>query len=409
MPGAKKPPPEHTDVTVQSTPGSGEPALSNAQIEERDSSLDQISGLSGEQTVGLLSQMTPSERAELGRRLTLRPATSLNNEKIGLFFRAWAKFEPNVAFQMALNFQDKSQAWIALMSVFQGVDPKDAKSLVNSLRQTAPDSISAEVATSLFLTGLTKWASADGAGAATWLDKFGGNLAPAIWRAVADTWGTLDPAAALAWISKQSDSAVKETQIDGLITQWMKTDLPAAAAYAREHIDGTIKSESRVAHAANQLAGQDPKAAIAYIESLPEGTAKQFAQTMAAVKWAYNDPVAAAAWVSSLPPAAQGAASASVVAMWLPQDPQAASNWISTLQGDARDSAVSAYSANLALHDPGTALTWAQSIAGDSIRTSTVEALVVQWLERDPRSASAWINNSQLSVEEKQRLLSPRR
>lgn len=310
MPGPKSPPATRAHVTVPSPPVSAEPAISYQQIEQRDLSVDQISGLSGEQTVGLLSRMTPSERIELGQRLTVLPATSLNNEKIGLFFRVWAK---------------------------------------------------------------------------------------------------LDPAAAVAWADKQANSDFKDSQMDGVITAWMKTDLPAAAAYAREHLDGTIKSESRVAHAANLLAGQDPKAAIAYIESLPEGTARQFAQTMAAIKWAYNDPVAAAAWVSSLPPAAQGAASASVVAMWVPQDPQAASNWINTLQGDARDSAISAYSANLAPRDPGTALSWAQSIAGDSIRTSTVEALVVQWLSRDRTSASAWINNSQLSVEEKQRLLSSRR
>jgi hypothetical protein len=83
-------------------------------------------------------------------------------------------------------------------------------------------------------------------------------------------------------------------------------------------------------------------------------------------------------------------------------------DWVATLQGPAHDSAISAYSANLALRDPGAALSWAQSIASDSMRTSTVEALVTQWLERDRIRASAWINNSQLSVEEKQRLLSSR-
>lgn len=397
---------EHVYARVPSPPVSGEPSISNQQIEQRDLSLDQISGLSGEQTVGLLSRMTPSERAELGRRLTLLPATSLNNEKIGLFFRAWAKFDPKAAFQMALNFAHKSQSWTALTSVFNGVDPKDTMTLVESLQHIAPGTVSGEVAQSLLLTALPKWASVDGAGAAAWLDKFGGEVSPAVWKAVAETWGKLDPAAALAWIKKQSDPAIKDQQMDGVITGWVKTDLPAAAAYAREHLDGTIKSESRVAIAANQFAGKDPKAAIAYIESLPEGTAKQFAQAMAAATWAHNDPAAAAAWVSSLPPAAQGEAAGLVVAMWAPQDPQASSNWINTLQGAARDSAVSAYSANLAPRDPSTALSWAQSIASDSIRTNTVEQLVVQWLRRDPASASAWINNSQLSGEEKQRLLS---
>jgi hypothetical protein len=406
---AKEPLAKRPYVMVPSPPESAEPAISNAHIEQQDLSLDKISGLSGQQTLGLLARMTASERAELGRRFIFLAPNSLNNQKIALFFHAWSKFEPKVAFQMALNFQNKSQSWTALMSVFEGADPKDAMSLVTGLQQTAPGTVSPEVATSLLLTGLTKWASADGAGAAAWLDKFGGDLAPGIWKAVAETWGTLDPAAALAWISKQSDSALKETQMDGVMSGWVKTDLPAAAEYAREHLDGSIKSESRAALAANQLAAKDPKSAIAYTESLPEGSAKQLAQSMAATKWAYHDPAAAAAWVLSLPPDAQATAAAGVVAMWATQDPQASAAWINTLQGPARDSAVSAYSANLAPRDPGTALGWAQSISSDSIRTSTVDELVAQWLQRDPTRASEWINRSQLPEEEKMRLRSPRR
>ena len=91
--------------------------------------------------------------------------------------------------------------------------------------------------------------------------------------------------------------------------------------------------------------------------------------------------------------------------MWATQDPQAAGNWINTLQGAARDSAISAYSGNLAPRDPGTALAWAQSIESPSIRTAAVDALIQQWLERDPTKATAWINNSQLSDEDKSRLL----
>ena len=138
MPGANEPPFEHTHVIAPSAPASGEPVLPNAQIEERNLSLDQVSGLSGEQTVGLLSRMTPGERTELGRRLTLLPPTSLNNEKIGLFFRAWAQSDPKAAFQMALNFGHKSQSWTALTSVFDGVDPKDTMTLIESLQQIAP-------------------------------------------------------------------------------------------------------------------------------------------------------------------------------------------------------------------------------------------------------------------------------
>jgi len=81
--------------------------------------------------------------------------------------------------------------------------------------------------------------------------------------------------------------------------------------------------------------------------------------------------------------------------------PASFGNWINTLQGAARDSAISAYSASLAPRDPGTALGWAQSISSDSIRTSTVDQLVAQWLQRDPTTASEWINRSELPTRRK--------
>jgi hypothetical protein len=93
--------------------------------------------------------------------------------------------------------------------------------------------------------------------------------------------------------------------------------------------------------------------------------------------------------------------------MWATQDPQAAGNWINTLYGAARDSAISAYSGNLASRDLGTAVGWAQSIESPSIRTATVDALLLQWLQRDPTKATAWINTSQLSYEDKSRFLKP--
>lgn len=398
---------ERIQAMVPFPPASADPSISREQIEQRELSLDKIAGLSSEQTVGLLGRMSPTERAEMGRRLTLLSAGALNNEKIGLFFRAWVKFDSRAAFQMALNFKNTSQAWAALANVFEGADPKDSMSLVDGLKNLAPETISAEMAQALLHTGLSKWASVDGAGAAGFLDHYGGDIPPSIWQAVAESWATVDPAAALAWINKQPNTAIKERQMDGVMTAWVKTDLPAAAEYARTHLDGSIKSGGYVALAANEYAANDPNAALAYIRTLPEGSAKQFAQSMAAIKWAYNDPAAAARWVNSLPAADQAEAAGGVVAMWATQDPQAAGNWVNSLQGAARDSAISAYSANLAPRDPGTALGWAQSIESPSIRTSTVDALVSQWLRRDPTRAIAWINNSQLPDADKSRLINP--
>lgn len=404
---AKKSPSERMHALVPSPPSSADPIISREQIEQHELSLDKIAGLSGEQTVGLLSRMNPTERAELGRRLTHLAPGALNNDKIALFFRAWVKFDARAAFQMALNFKNTSQTWAALASVFEGAEAKDASSLVDGLKTLAPATISAEIAQGLLHTGLSKWASIDGADAAAWLDRYGTDAPPAAWQVVAESWGAVDPAGALAWINEQPNATIREKQMEGVMTAWVKHDVAAAAEYARTHLDGTLKRESHVALAANYMAANDPQAAIAYIQTLPDGSVKRFAQATTATKWAYNDPAAAAAWVSSLPADDQAEASVGVIAMWAPQDPQAAGNWINTLEGAARDSAISAYSANLAPRDPGTALGWAQSIESASLRTATVDALVSQWLQRDPTRATEWINSSQLPEADKTRLLTP--
>jgi len=398
---------ERTQAMVPSPPPSSDPTISRAQIAQYDLSLDKISGLSGEQTIGLLSRMNPTERAELGGRLTTLAPGALNNDKIALFFRAWAKFEASAAFQMALKFKNTSQTWAALASVFEGAEAKDASNLVEGLKNLAPGTISAEISQGLLHTGLSKWASVDAAAAARFLDNYGGDIPPSVWQAVAESWGMLDPASAFAWAHQQPDAVIKEKQMWGAMMAWVKTDLPAAAEYARGHLDGTLTSEKLVSLAANYLAANDPKAAIAYIETLPEGLVKQSAQMMAASKWAYNDPAAAAAWVSSLPAEAQSEAAGGVVMAWATQDPQAAGNWIQTLEGAARDSAISAYSGNLARRDPATALEWAQSIESPNTRTTTVEMLLRQWLQRDPTRATEWINRSQLPDAEKMRFLTP--
>ena len=404
---SEKSPAEHLQARVPSPPASAVPVTPSEQIEKHALSLDKIAGLSGEQATGLVSRMNSTERAELGRQLTLLTPGALNNDKIALFFRAWSKFNASAAFQMALKFKHTSQTWAALTSVFEGAEAKDASNLVEGLKNLAPGTISAEIAQGLLHTGLSKWASVDAAGAARFLDDYGGDIPPSAWQAVAESWGMLDPASALAWANKQPDAVIKEKQMWGAMMAWVKTDLPAAAEYARAHLDGTLTSEKLVSLTANYLAANDPKAAIAYIETLPEGLVKQFAQAMAATTWAYNDPAAAAAWVSSLPAEAQGEAAAEVITMWARQDPQAASNWIQTLEGAARDSAISVYSQNLARRDPATALEWAQSIESPNTRTVTVELLLRQWLQRDPTRARDWINASHLPDADKVRLLPP--
>lgn len=383
-------------------PVSQDPATPSDQMEKRELSLDQIAGLTKEQVAGLLNRMNATERAEMGRRLTLSPPNGSNERKISLFFSAWAQKESGAAFQMALNFRNKALLGTALMAVFEGADPKDSRELVTNLKNMRTGTVNAELAQALLNTGLSKWALVDGAGAAEFLNNYGEDASPFIWQTVGENWATADPVAALKWAEAHTDSRIK----DGIMMSWTKTDPAAVAEYTLAHFDGGFESQRYTSLVANRLAGNDPRAALDYIQKLPEGPAKQQAQLLAAIRWAHLDPAAAAAWVSSLPLADQGAATG-VAGMWATQDPQAAGNWINSLQGQVRDSAVNAYASSLAARDPATAIGWTQTIDDPQIRTTAMERLIGDWRKRDPAAATAWINNSQLSAADKARLLVP--
>lgn len=380
--------------------------LTRDQIENRERELEAISGLTDSQVAGLLARMTAMERVEMGRRLTYLPSGASHEKKIGLFFRAWAGFDSGTAFEMALNFKYSSQIWTALASVFEGAAPQNARDLVESLKNLPAGTISSSVAQELLNTGLRKWASVDGGSAAEFLNNFGKDVPLIAWQTVAENWALSDADAALAWMDQQPNGMIKERQLNGIMQGWTKTDLPAAADYARVHLDGSITRESHVALAANRFAQDDPSAALRYIDSLPDGTAKRQAEQMAAIKWAYNDPAAAAAWVSSLPPERQGAATG-VASMWATQDPAAAGKWVSTLPLSVRDSALTAYSASLASTDPVAALDWTGAIQSPEIRAATVDRLLEEWLVRDPDVASSWVRNNsqQLNGAQKERFL----
>jgi hypothetical protein len=82
--------------------------------------------------------------------------------------------------------------------------------------------------------------------------------------------------------------------------------------------------------------------------------------------------------------------------------------WISSLTGETRDSAIAGYSATVAPNDPANALSWALSISNDRLRNRAVMPIMTNWLARQPEVARQWIEKSDLSPDEKARILAGR-
>ena len=71
----------------------------------------------------------------------------------------------------------------------------------------------------------------------------------------------------------------------------------------------------------------------------------------------------------------------------------------------AKDAAIVSFSNQLMEDDPQDACQWAESIGNSDQRQSTVINLFSRWMQTDPASASAAVQSSNLSVDQKNNLL----
>jgi hypothetical protein len=114
---------------------------------------------------------------------------------------------------------------------------------------------------------------------------------------------------------------------------------------------------------------QDPEAATAFYEGLPDGKAKEQGIYEMARTWGNDDLVGLGEWLNSLP--------------------------------DSRvtDLGVKAYSERLSGESPEAAVASAMAINDDAMRDQTVQRLGQQWFAKDPEAATAWANTNNVPVE----------
>jgi len=102
----------------------------------------------------------------------------------------------------------------------------------------------------------------------------------------------------------------------------------------------------------------------------------------------------------------QTSATTKVAANWIQQDPLAASQWINTLpDGTARDGAVQQLIKIEGNNDPQTAFAWASSVSDDADRTSALRGITQVWAKQDPASATAAIQSAKISDQLRTELL----
>lgn len=375
--------------------------LADAQL----SDLQKIGSKSFLELVGMVRNMTATQRQVMAKRLSERPG---NLAEISNFFRAWAAVDSNAAFIAGADFSNPSQKEAALRASFDGAEPKDAGKLVDLLRTLQPGTLLPGFAQELLNTGLSKWSMIDPASAAGFIRNYEARNAVGqdTYREIGKNWGKSDPRAAFAWESQQEGADLKQQISAGILQGWVATNPQEAARFAQSHIhDGASGSEGAAYSSvvANYLAVKDPPGARQFVEDLPLET-QPSAAVSAAMQLAHDDPQAAAAWINELPEETQIPAAGAVASQFAIQDPGLALSWIDSLSGNVKDSALSTFATNA--RDRGAGMAAAFRITDTGIRSSVVKTLADQWNLVNPAGLQEWLSTSGLPVETQKALLS---
>lgn len=260
--------------------------------------------------------------------------------------------------------------------------------------------------------------------------------------AVLQVWGKNDPAAALAWASQalanepartrrsqlsaiyrgyaqnnpeaafqqalalSGDDRLKNRILDDVIEVQIESGGLQAAKLAIDLLSDPDTQNNLRRGLVDEWAQFDPEAAAQYVLSLGEAADARL-KTELVGEWAESDPAAAAAWLSALPAddPAIARASAEIIQEWTRYDLAASAEWLNSLPPSPElDRAVVSYTFRAAEEDPETAMTWAESVDNDRRRTWIMERVAATWKEQDAESFSEYLDNSDLTAEQRKTL-----
>jgi hypothetical protein len=348
------------------------------------------------------------EMTTLAKKFNDLPVNTRSAGCVGMFFQAWAELDGKSALLGAFQIKDIALRAQALDAVTHSVSPAAAGDLAPILQDYRGGELTEAKRNDCLQAIIERWSGSDPSGAARFvdaLDDANQSLISSAGRTIALSWGTLDARAGLAWIDKPRYAEQSEEFFFQLINGWGRTDMNAAAAYLAQHLDrpGAVKI-SRVMSVF--MFQHDEARALSWLRTLANGEAKTAAQQSLATAWSRTDPLSAAHWAESLPLEDQKTAVTEVATRWADQDWDQTVSWISTLTGESRDLAISGATSNYSAAEPNKMLELAMRMTSKEQCLEAVEGIVTQWAWKNREVAAAWVGNSHLSKNEKERLLS---
>jgi hypothetical protein len=164
--------------------------------------------------------------------------------------------------------------------------------------------------------------------------------------------------------------------------------------------------------AAGAVARLDPEHVAPWYEARMKHAYTRKALRIIAYKWAeFHDPRAAVAWIESLPvqedrEAERGEASRAAFRTWAAEAPEEVEAWIETASaGSTRDGAIEEYTRVIVDASPDEALRWAGQIQDEEVRRRRTLRYTRKWFVTDPDAARAWIDAADVPPEWRDQIL----
>ena len=355
----------------------------------------------------VLSNLSPQQLNELAAQLKNLPDGKETNAKVAAFFKAWAHFDPVAALQAAAGFKISEGKTTAIQSVIASADAVQAKALAKQVQEWPADVLMREQRNSFLNSLLVKWSDLDPVGAAKFFDTVqidATHFQPAV-SVISQNWAAIDPSSAIEWARSHGDTPAFQGAMTGAINGWWSKDHAAAEQYVAAHANDPA-GRQMAATLTSYIFSKDPERAREWVAQLPDLDTRRQAEHVLVIQMAVNDPQTASQYAATLPADIREMTLTGAISYWAATNPAAAGEWIKGLSGPARDEAVGAYSYILLRKDPNIAAAWAVTISDAKIRDKSLSGIATFWLNKDPATASAWIQNSNLPVADKRRLLS---
>lgn len=164
----------------------------------------------------------------------------------------------------------------------------------------------------------------------------------------------------------------------------------------------------------SELAQADPTAAVAWCAARCDGPFGANLRQMIATRWAVQDAPATMEWIAAAAPGEErDRAVRAALRSWLRKDREEALAWVEAKGLEGVEPwlrpALDLYAVPISWERPDEAVRWALLIEDDARRQSALVTIARRWRERDEASADAWLEQSPLSADARERARTPTR